>query len=272
MLNSAGAAYTEKSGLYVNTEGRVQQANRAAFPPGEARQDWSIIRALSEALERPLAYHSLAGLRQVLWSWRIRISLASTRSRPAMLRTWKSWRRSAGRPTRRRSSRRSMTSIPPTDRARFGDDGGMLGAARAARDGGGIRTRGMAEIWTGWLRPLIIMVAQSLLMLVVLLVAIAYILLADRKIWAAVQMRRGPNVVGPGLFELFADLLKFVLKEPIIPSGSNKGETSRSLRSSPACWCLPHGLWCRADNAGWVISNINVGVLYIFAISLLSNT
>ncbi len=57
-----------------------------------------------------------------------------------------------------------------------------------------------------------------------LLIAIAYILLADRKIWAAVQIRRGPNVVGPwGLFQSFADLLKFVLKEPIIPSGANKG-------------------------------------------------
>ncbi len=57
-----------------------------------------------------------------------------------------------------------------------------------------------------------------------LLVFIAYILLADRKIWAAVQLRRGPNVVGPwGLFQSFADLLKFVFKEPVIPAGANKG-------------------------------------------------
>ena len=81
----------------------------------------------------------------------------------------------------------------------------------------------MAEFWTSTLWPLIIMVAESLLLLVVLLIAIAYILLADRKIWAAVQIRRGPNVVGPwGLFQSFADLLKFVLKEPIIPAGANK--------------------------------------------------
>ncbi len=78
--------------------------------------------------------------------------------------------------------------------------------------------------WTGFLWPLIVMVAESLLLLVVLLIAIAYILLADRKIWAAVQIRRGPNVVGPwGLFQSFADLLKFVLKEPTIPAGANKG-------------------------------------------------
>ena len=66
-----------------------------------------------------------------------------------------------------------------------------------------------AEFWTTYLWPLIIMVAESVLLLVLLLVAIAYVLLADRKIWAAVQIRRGPNVVGPwGLFQSFADLLR----------------------------------------------------------------
>jgi NADH-quinone oxidoreductase subunit G len=62
-----GAAYTEKSGIYVNTEGRVQMANRAAFPPGEAREDWAIIRALSEALGKKLPYDSLPALRQALF-------------------------------------------------------------------------------------------------------------------------------------------------------------------------------------------------------------
>ena len=81
-----------------------------------------------------------------------------------------------------------------------------------------------ADLWTGYLWPLIIIVAESVLLMVVLLVAIAYILLADRKIWAAVQLRRGPNVVGPwGLLQSFADMLKFVLKEPVIPAGANKG-------------------------------------------------
>jgi NADH-quinone oxidoreductase subunit G len=62
-----GAAYTEKSGIYVNTEGRVQMANRAAFPPGDAREDWAIVRALSEALGKKLAYDSLGGLRQAMF-------------------------------------------------------------------------------------------------------------------------------------------------------------------------------------------------------------
>jgi NADH-quinone oxidoreductase subunit G len=62
-----GAAYTEKSGIYVNTEGRVQMASRASFPPGEAREDWAIIRALSEVMGKKLAYDSLGGLRQALF-------------------------------------------------------------------------------------------------------------------------------------------------------------------------------------------------------------
>src|ERR1700740_3180361 len=126
----------------------------------------------------------------------------------------------------------------------------------------------MAEFWTSTLWPLIIMVADDLLRLVVLLIAIAYILLADRKIWAAVQLRRGPNVVGPfGLLQSFADLLKFVFKEPIIPSGASKG----IFLLAPLVTCiLALAAWAVIPvPAGWAIANINVGVLYIFAISSL---
>src|SRR5712671_2878649 len=126
-----------------------------------------------------------------------------------------------------------------------------------------------SAFWTDFLWPLIVMVAESVLLLVVLLIAIAYILLADRKIWAAVQIRRGPNVVGPwGLFQSFADLLKFVLKEPIIPAGANKGV----FLLAPLVSCvLALAAWAVIPtNLGWAIADINVGVLYIFAISSLS--
>ena len=125
----------------------------------------------------------------------------------------------------------------------------------------------MDFFWTT-LWPLIIILAQSVLLLVVLLVGIAYILLADRKIWAAVQMRRGPNVVGPwGLFQSFADLLKFVFKEPVIPAGSNKGV----FLLAPLVTCvLALAAWAVIPvNVGWAIADINVGVLYIFAVSSL---
>jgi len=116
--------------------------------------------------------------------------------------------------------------------------------------------------------PVIVIVAQSLLLLVILLVAIAYVLYADRKIWAAVQMRRGPNVVGPwGMFQSFADLLKFVLKEPVIPAGANKGV----FLLAPLVSCvLALAAWAVIPvNVGWAIADINVGILYIFAISSL---
>src|SRR5271168_4930170 len=126
----------------------------------------------------------------------------------------------------------------------------------------------MMEFWTNYLWPLIIMLAQSVLMLVVLLIAVAYVLLADRKIWAAVQMRRGPNVVGPwGLLQSFADLLKFMLKEPVIPAGANKGV----FLLAPLVTCtLALAAWAVIPvGAGIMIANINVGILYIFAISSL---
>jgi NADH-quinone oxidoreductase subunit H len=115
---------------------------------------------------------------------------------------------------------------------------------------------------------LAIILGKSLLLLVCLLVFIAYILLADRKIWAAVQLRRGPNVVGPfGLLQSFADLLKFALKEPIIPSGANKGV----FLLAPLVTCLlALSAWAVIPVAeGWAIADINVGVLYILAISSL---
>ncbi len=126
----------------------------------------------------------------------------------------------------------------------------------------------MAEFWTTYVWPLIVMVAQSVLLLVLLLIVTAYVLLADRKIWAAVQIRRGPNVVGPwGLLQSFADLIKFVLKEPVIPAGANKGVF---LLAPLVTAVLALSAWAVIPvDAEWVIANINVGILYIFAISSL---
>jgi NADH-quinone oxidoreductase subunit H len=146
----------------------------------------------------------------------------------------------------------------------------MFGACRRAfgDDGGGMKDVTMAAFWSDYIWPLVIMVAESVMLLVILLIAVAYVLLADRKIWAAVQIRRGPNVVGPwGLLQSFADLLKFVLKEPVIPAGANKGV----FLLAPLVTCvLALAAWAVIPvDAGWVISNINVGILYIFAISSL---
>jgi NADH-quinone oxidoreductase subunit H len=129
-------------------------------------------------------------------------------------------------------------------------------------------TTGGGMIMMDWLLPLLIILGKSLLLLVALLIFVAYIIYADRKIWAAVQLRRGPNVVGPwGLLQSFADLLKFVFKEPIIPAGANK--TIFLLAPLVSC-VLSLAAWAVIPlNPGWAIANINVGILYIFAISSL---
>src|SRR5487761_1920155 len=116
---------------------------------------------------------------------------------------------------------------------------------------------------------LLLIVIKALAIIVGLLIFVAYVLYADRKIWAAVQLRRGPNVVGPwGLMQSFADMLKFVLKEPIIPAGANKGVF---LLAPFVTGFLALAAWAVIPVAqGWALANINVGVLYIFAISSLS--
>jgi NADH-quinone oxidoreductase subunit H len=123
------------------------------------------------------------------------------------------------------------------------------------------------SIWDVFVTVAII-VGQSVLLLVALLVYIAYALYADRKIWAAVQLRRGPNVVGPwGLFQSFADLLKFVVKEPVVPMSANK---VLFLLAPLLTAVLAFAAWAVIPlSEGWAIADINVGVLYIFAISSL---
>src|SRR5918992_5115716 len=118
------------------------------------------------------------------------------------------------------------------------------------------------------LLAVIIIVGQSLFLLIALVIYIAYALHADRKIWAAVQLRRGPNVVGPwGLLQSFADLLKFVLKEPVIPAPANK---AIFLLAPLVMATLSLSAWAVIPvSAGWVIADINVGILYVFAISSL---
>jgi len=126
----------------------------------------------------------------------------------------------------------------------------------------------MVEFWTDYGLPTVLIVAHSVALIVVLLIVVAFVLYADRKVWAAVQMRRGPNVVGPfGLWQSFADLLKFVFKEVIVPAGSNKG---LFLMAPIITAGLAISAWAVIPvDKGWAVADINVGVLYIFAISSL---
>src|SRR5271170_7634690 len=124
------------------------------------------------------------------------------------------------------------------------------------------------SFWTtpgGWT---LLAVGQILLVLAGVLISLAFLLWGDRKVWAGVQMRKGPNVVGPfGLFQSFADFGKFVLKEVVIPDGVDKAVF---LLAPLISFILSFGAWAAIPFApGWVVANINVGVLYLFAVSSL---
>jgi NADH-quinone oxidoreductase subunit H len=126
----------------------------------------------------------------------------------------------------------------------------------------------MQSFWAtpgGWT---LLTVLQILAVMVWILLSLAFLLLADRKIWAGVQMRKGPNVVGPfGLLQSFADFGKFLLKEIVIPAGADK---TVFLLAPLIAFTLGFGAWAVIPLApGWVVSDINVGVLYLFAISSL---
>src|SRR5581483_3742058 len=142
---------------------------------------------------------------------------------------------------------------------------------RSIQNGGGImfltnffQHQGLPFAWSWTISQVIIILVFQLL----LALSVAAFILADRKIWAAVQMRRGPNVVGAfGLLQTIADALKFFFKEVIIPAGANKvlfvlGPLITATLAFSAWAVIP-------VSAGWVVSNINVGILYLFAISSL---
>ena len=109
---------------------------------------------------------------------------------------------------------------------------------------------------------------EALALIVPLMISVAYLTYAERKVLAAVQLRKGPNVVGPfGLWQPFADALKMLMKETIIPSGSNR---LLFLMAPMLTFGLAMIAWAVIPvNQGWVGADINVGILYLFAISSL---
>ncbi|MEM6467276.1 MAG: NADH-quinone oxidoreductase subunit H, partial [Pseudomonadota bacterium] len=126
----------------------------------------------------------------------------------------------------------------------------------------------MAEFLTTPMGIFVTILAQCLLVTVCVLVALAFLMYADRKVWAAVQMRKGPNVVGPfGLLQSFADFIKYIVKEVVVPAGADK---TVFFLAPMITFVLAVIAWAVIPfNEGWVIANLNIGILYIFAISSL---
>ena len=174
----------------------------AAFAPGEAKEDWAIVRALSAHVGHTLPYDSASGPARGHVQGRRRRWRASMRwSRPTA-KGWKRWRRAAARWASEPfgAAVRDFYLTNPIARA-----SAVMAELSALQEEHGARDHGNAwlsawswpEIWQGYLWPLLVMAFWSVLLLVVLLVCVAFLLLMDRKVWAAVQLRRGPNVVGP---------------------------------------------------------------------------
>ena len=126
----------------------------------------------------------------------------------------------------------------------------------------------MMEFWASNWGLFVIIVAQCLAVMIFVLISLVFLVYGDRKIWAAVQMRRGPNVVGPfGLFQTFADFFKYVFKEIVIPAGSDRVVF---ILAPLISFTLAIAAWAVIPFAdGWVLANLNIGILYVFAISSL---
>ncbi|MFV0243539.1 MAG: NADH-quinone oxidoreductase subunit NuoH, partial [Qingshengfaniella sp.] len=126
----------------------------------------------------------------------------------------------------------------------------------------------MADFFSSNLGIFLIILGQTLLVIVLLLVSLAFLLLLDRKVWGAVQLRKGPNVVGPwGLLQSFADFFKYALKEIVVPAGADRVVYFLAPIMS---FVLAMMLWAVIPfNDSWEVANLNVAILYVFAISSL---
>ena len=126
----------------------------------------------------------------------------------------------------------------------------------------------MEAFWINWAWPTVLIVLKILAIVVPLLIAMAYLTYMERKVIGAMQLRKGPNVVGPfGLLQPFADGIKLLFKETVIPTGANPGVF---IAAPMITFSLSLVAWAVIPfDDGWVLADINVGVLYLFAISSL---
>jgi hypothetical protein len=261
-----GAACTEKSGTWVNTEGRVQAGNRAVFPPGDAREDWAILRALSGVIGKTLPFDSLGELRTRLYADYPHIAAIDAilpAERADFDRLAAVGGAVAGAPFA--SPIRDFYLTSPIARA-----SAVMAECSAMHLGPAAEAAGKGS--DGYLRPQLPDPRRphrrrGAVLLTALLIFVAPSSMPTGRSGRQCSSGAGRTSSARGACSPFADLLKFLLKEPVIPAPANK---AIFLLAPLVSSVLALSAWAVIPlSAGWMIADINVGILYVFAISSL---
>ena len=247
-------AFPEKSSTFVNMEGRVMQTTKCYHPIGESKDEWKIFRALSNEINNDLKFNNIEELRlEIINDYEVFKELNT-------LPQIKNLDFKFEEKIKSRNLQFNINNFYMTDSISRASET----MAKCTKE---ILNIGCL-MFNQFIIPGLIIIAQIMAVVVPILISVAFLVYAERKVLALIQLRRGPNVVGPfGLFQSFADALKLITKENIIPSGSNKVVF---ILAPIITMVLSLAGWAVIPFApGWVVSDINVGIMYLFAVSSL---
>ena len=252
------SAYTEENGLFQNLEGRVQECRKASYPAGQALEGWKILNNLYKALKNEKLFNNFNTLRDEVISNTVNFTEINK------LPKYKS-------PSNKISQKFSDEKIY-INQIDYYFSNCISRSSKVMSECRGIKLKKRLSqeqiINMNYLVTLGSEIYKILFLIIPILVSVAMIVWLDRRVWGLVQKRRGPNVVGPfGLFQTLADALKYIFKEIIIPASANK---TIFIMAPIITMTLALVAWAVIPlSETLVLSNINVGILYLFAVSSL---
>ena len=253
-------AYTEKTSTFMNIEGRVIQTSRCHNPLGEAKEEWKIFRVLSDLMNCDLQFNNLNDVRKHL--------VDNNKNFLQILECNNTSNLSFASPEviTEHTIEYNISNFYMNDSISRSSET-MANCTNEILN----KTKSFMNSFS-YLNDLIIpggiIIAQIMAVLMPVLISVAFLVYAERKVLALIQLRRGPNVVGPfGILQSFADALKLLTKENIVPANSNK---IVFLLAPIITMVLSLAGWAVIPFApNWVIADINVGIMYLFAVSSL---